>query len=93
MFTILASYVVNQSYKNVKREVFNVLISDDDPFVKHYGLFNLICWQIEHEGAVEDKVKDAYNEISKKLNKNMAKAYNDEIQKYSDKFKKSTWNE
>jgi hypothetical protein len=64
------------------------LRTDNDSFVKHYGLFNLICWQIEHEGAIEDKVKEEYNEISKKLNKNMVKSYNDEIQKYSDKIQK-----
>jgi|688.fasta_scaffold85562_2 hypothetical protein len=88
MLTILGSYAKNQSYKDIKKEVFDVLIIDNDSFVKHYGLFNLICWQIEHEGAIEDKVKEEYNEISKKLNKNMVKSYNDEIQKYSDKIQK-----
>ncbi|MFY7957470.1 MAG: M50 family metallopeptidase [Flavobacterium macrobrachii] len=88
MLTILGSYVKNQSYKDIKKEVFDVLITDNDSFVKHYGLFNLICWQIEHEGAIDDKVKEEYNEISKKLNKNMVKSYNDEIQKYSDKIQK-----
>lgn len=88
MLTILGSYVKNQSYKDIKKEVFDVLITDNDSFVKHYGLFNLICWQIEHEGAIEDKVKEEYNEISKKLNKNMVKSYKDEIQKYSDKIQK-----
>lgn len=93
MLTILGSYAMNQSYKDIKKEVFDVLITDNDPFVKHYGLFNLICWQIEHEGAIEDKVKEEYNEITKKLNKNMVKSYNDEIQKYSDKIQKSPENE
>jgi hypothetical protein len=88
MLTILGSYAKNQSYKDIKKEVFDVLIIDNDSFVKHYGLFNLICWQIEHEGAIEDKVKEECNEISKKLNKNMVKSYNDEIQKYSDKIQK-----
>lgn len=88
MLTILGSYAKNQSYKDIKKEVFDVLIIDNDSFVKHYGLFNLICWQIEHEGAIEDKVKEEYNEISKKLNKNMVKSHNDEIQKYSDKIQK-----
>lgn len=88
MLTILGSYAKNQSYKDIKKEVFDVVIIDNDSFVKHYGLFNLICWQIEHEGAIEDKVKEEYNEISKKLNKNMVKSYNDEIQKYSDKIQK-----
>ena len=88
MLTILGSYAKYQSYKDIKKEVFDVVIIDNDSFVKHYGLFNLICWQIEHEGAIEDKVKEEYNEISKKLNKNMVKSYNDEIQKYSDKIQK-----
>jgi hypothetical protein len=88
MFSILGNYVKNQSYKDIKKEVFDVLITDNDLFVKHYGLFNLICWQIEHEGAIDDKVKKEYNQISKKLNKNMAKSYDDEIQKYSDKIQK-----
>jgi len=88
MLTILGSYVKNHSYKDIKKEVFDVLITDNDLFVKHYGLFNLICWQIEHEGAIDDKVKEEYNKISKKLNKNMVKSYNDEIQKYSDKIQK-----
>lgn len=88
MLTILGSYVKNHSYKDIKKEVFDVLITDNDLFVKHYGLFNLICWQIEHEGAIDDKVKEEYNQISKKLNKNMVKSYSDEIQKYSDKIQK-----
>ncbi len=88
MLTILGSYVKNQSYKEINKEVFDVLITDDDAFIKHYGLFNLICWQLENEGAVEEKVKEEYSEISKKLNKNMVKSYNDEIQKYSDKIQR-----
>lgn len=87
MLTILGSYMKNHSYKDIKKEVFDVLITDNDLFVKHYGLFNLICWQIEHEGAIDDKVKKEYNQISKKLNKNMVKSYNDEIQKYAEKLK------
>ena len=87
MLTILGSYVKNHSYKDIKKEVFDVLITDNDLFVKHYGLFNLICWQIEHEGAIDDKVKEEYNQISKKLNKDMVKSYNDEIQKYAEKLK------
>ena len=87
MLTVLGSFVKNQSYKDIKKEVFDVLITDNDLFVKHYGLFNLICWQIEHEGAIDDKVKEEYNQISKKLNKDMVKSYNDEIQKYAEKLK------
>ena len=90
MLTILGSYVKNHSYKDIKKEVFDVLITDNDLFVKHYGLFNLICWQIEHEGAIDDKVKEEYNQISKKLNKDMVKSYNDEIQKYAEKLKCKT---
>lgn len=87
MLTVLGSFVKNQSYKDIKKEVFDVLITDNDLFVKHYGLFNLICWQIEHEGAIDDKVKEEYNQISKKLNKDMVKSHNDEIQKYAEKLK------
>lgn len=87
MLTILGSFTKNQSYKDIKKEVFDVLITDNDIFVKHYGLFNLICWHIEHEGTIDDKVKEEYNQISKKLNKNMVKLYSDEIQKYAEKFK------
>lgn len=87
MIKVLGSFVKNQSYKDIKKEVFDVLITDNDLFVKHYGLFNFIIWQIEHEGAIDDKVKEEYNQISKKLNKNMVKSYNDEIQKYAEKLK------
>ncbi len=87
MLKVLGSFVKNQSYKDIKKEVFDVLITDNDIFVKHYGLFNFICWQIEHEGAIDDKVKEEYNQISKKLNKDMVKSYNDEIQKYAEKLK------
>lgn len=87
MLTVLGSFVKNQSYKDIKKEVFDGLITDNDIFVKHYGLFNFICWQIEHEGAIDDKVKEEYNQISKKLNKDMVKSYNDEIQKYAEKLK------
>jgi hypothetical protein len=87
ILTILGSYVKNQSYKDIKKEVFDILITENDTFIKHYGLFNLICWQIEHEGRVDDKVKEEYNQISKKLNKNIVKSYNHEIQKFAEKLK------
>lgn len=35
MLTILGSYVKNHSYKDIKKEVFDVLITDNDLFVKH----------------------------------------------------------
>lgn len=87
MLTVLGSFVKNQSYKDIKKVVFDGLITDNDIFVKHYGLFNFICWQIEHEGAIDDKVKEEYNQISKKLNKDMVKSYNDEIQKFAEMLK------
>lgn len=89
MLTIIASFVKNQSFIGVKKETFNILIADNDPYIKHYGLFNLICWQIENEGAIEAKVKEAYDEISKKMNKNVVKSYNDEIQNFTEKLQKS----
>lgn len=90
MLKILGSYVKNQSYKEIERDVIDVLISDEDPYIKCYGLFNMICWQMEHHGAVEDKVREEYEGISGKMNKDTVNFFNDEIQRYSERIQGST---
>lgn len=88
MLTIIGSLIKNKSYVNINKEIFNVIIEDDDPNIKHYGLFNLMLWHIEHDGVIDENVKDSYNNVSKLIHKNVVKAYDEEIRKYADSIQK-----
>jgi len=87
---ILGSYVKNQSYKEIERSAIDVLISEEDPYLKCYGFFNMMCWQLEHHGAIEDKVREEYEVISGKMNKDTVNFFNDEIRKYAERIQGST---
>jgi len=84
---ILGNYAKDDSYKNIDKKEIETLISDDNPSMKYYGLYNMICWQIEHQGEVEEEIKKEYETVSKEMNKSMVDAFNKEIQKYSEKVK------
>ncbi len=85
LLKIMGNYSKDESYKNVDKKDIEILIGDKIPFMKYFGLFNLICWQIEHQGEVEEQTKADYEMISKKVNNNMVNAFNKEIQKYSER--------
>jgi hypothetical protein len=90
MLNIMGKFLKDHSYKDINREDIEILVSDDMEFIKYFGLFNMICWQLEQKGEVEKEIKTKYESVSKQLPKNLVKAFNKEIENYSEKIKKKS---
>lgn len=86
MLKIMGKFSKDGSFKNIDRADINVLVHDELPFVKFFGLFNLVCFQIENEGIVEEQTSKDYDDTSKKMSKNLVIAFNKEIERFKEKF-------
>ena len=88
MLNIIGHYSKDNSYQNVARDDLELLISDEVPSMKYYGLFNLICWQLEHQGRVEDETQEHYHAMSQNMNKSVVGIFDKEIKSFSEKIMK-----
>jgi hypothetical protein len=61
-------------------------VADDLAFVKFMGYFNLICYQLEHDGVVDAEVEQQYQLVSKEMSTNMVLLFDREIEKYREKL-------
>lgn len=77
---IMATYVTDNSCKNIDKNDIEVLINDELPFFQFYGLFLLICYQLEIDGTAEQSVLDAYQSMSKRMSKSVVASFNKEIE-------------
>lgn len=77
---IMGKYSKDNSYKNVDRKDIAVLVEDELPFIQYYGLFNLICYQMENEGLIDDETNKDYEKLSKKMSKSVVLSFNSEIE-------------
>jgi hypothetical protein len=87
MINIMGKFTKDNSYKNIDKDDLNVLVTDELPFVKFYGLFNLICFHLENDGVVDEDISREYENLSKKMSKNLVIAFNKELENYRDKLK------
>ena len=87
MLRIMGKFSMDNSYKNIDKDDINVLVSDELPFIKFFGLFNLICFQLENNGVVEEEISRDYESLSKKTSKNLVIAFNKEIEKFEERLK------
>ncbi len=87
MLRIMGKFSNDNNYKNIDKNDIDILISDELPFIKFYGLFNLICMQLENNKVVEEEVLEQYETTSKEMSKSLIKVFNKEIEKYEKKFK------
>lgn len=86
MLNILGKFAKDNSYKNIDRRDIDVLVADDLAFVKFMGYFNLICYQLEHDGVVDAEVEQQYQLVSKEMSTNMVLLFDREIEKYREKL-------
>jgi hypothetical protein len=84
MLKIMGTFSKDNSYKNMNKKDIQVLIDDDLPFIKFFGLFNLFCFQLEHQGRVDEDIISAYENLSKKMSKNLVVAFNKEIEQFKE---------
>ena len=87
IISIMGKFAKDNSYKNIDENDINVLVTDEYPFVRFFGLFNLICLQLETRGVIEEETSRDYDSLSKKMSKNLVNAFNKEIEKYKERMK------
>lgn len=85
---IMGSFAKNQSYKNIDRADIETQISDDLPLFKFMGLYNMICYQQEMKGEVDESIKSAYREVAKEIPKNIVETFDKELEKFREGLSK-----
>ncbi|GEM_PF-648303 len=82
---IMGAFLKDRSYENIDKNDLTILVDDDLPFFQFYGLFNLICYQLEINGTAEKKVLEDYNKVSKKMSKSIVDSFDKEIEIFRNK--------
>lgn len=88
LLSIMGKFSRDNSYKNINQNEIDILIADDFPFIKFFGLFNLVCFQLENHGEVEAETLRDYENFSKNMSKQLVDAFDKEIEKFKEKQKK-----
>lgn len=86
MLNIIGSYSKDNSYKNIQESDIILLLSDSDKFLRFFGAFNLICYQIEMHGKPNPDTILQYELLSAEINKSMVSAFNKEIINQQNRF-------
>ncbi len=82
---ILGRFAQDDSYRNVSVDDIMLLRQEEDAPIRFMGLFNLICYQLEMQGAIEEEVSAEYQKTAESMSKTMVKAFDTEIEKYRQK--------
>jgi hypothetical protein len=85
MLRISGLFAKENSYKEIAYQDIELLIVDNDPLIKFFGLYNAICFQIEVNGTVDSDTLKDYSIASKKISKNIVTLFDKEIDKYKEK--------
>lgn len=86
MLRIMGTFSKDQSYQNISEEDIQLLVGDEEAFIQFFGLFNLICWNLEHKEEVEQTTVTAYETCATKMPKGLQIAFEKEITQYRKKF-------
>ena len=86
ILNIMGKFAKDGSYQNIAKQDIEVLIADELPFFRYFGLFNMICWQLEHTGQVEEALQTEYDATAKEISTSMVKVFDQEIEKYTAKY-------
>lgn len=92
MINIMAKYSRDNSYAKVEQSEIQTIMSDDSESMQYFGLYNMICWQIEHQKQIDDGTLAMYESLSKKMSKGVVKMFNKEIENYKNRFLKNANN-
>lgn len=85
ILNIMGKYAEDNSYKNINTADIHTLINDDTPFTQYFGLFNLVCYQLEMEGSVNEEVQKEYELKGSTVSKHLVGAFDKEIDKLREK--------
>lgn len=86
MLKIIASYSKYESYKYFDENDIDLLVSDELPFIKFFGLYNRVCFELENNGVIGEKTSFDYEDHSKMMSKNLVVAFNKEIEKLKERL-------
>lgn len=86
MLRIIGGYAQKESYRDVDKADIEKLITDPDPSIQHYGLFNLLCYQLEIEHQIDPKSADRYQAACQHVSPAMVKIFDAEIEKSKEAF-------
>lgn len=86
MLSILGKTSKDKSYRNIDSKDMEVLIADDLPFIRFYGLFTKVCYQLEHNGQATEEVLAAYHTAANGLSKNLVAAFDSELEGHKKKI-------
>lgn len=82
LLRIIGQYSKDHSYKNINPDDLHTLTEDQLPFIQFFGLFNLVCYQLETKGTIEEQTAKDYEATSKIMSKPMVNSFNQEIEKF-----------
>lgn len=82
MLRVMGQYALDNSYKNVSQKDIEIMVMDDMPFVRFFGLFNLICYHLEMNGEADSAVEEKYTEVARLMPSNLVKGMNAEIDRF-----------
>ncbi len=82
---IMGQFTKDNSCQNIDKADIQTLISDNTPFLHFYGLFNLVCFELEHYGKVSSNTWQAYNDYTKTMSKQLVKVFEQEVEAVREK--------
>jgi len=87
---IMGTLSQDKSYKNIDIKDIYTIVSDKSPFIKTYGLFNVICYQLEQNDSIDEQTMKEYKDISSKISKSHVAIFDKEIERFKIEMKKSS---
>lgn len=86
MLSIMGKFSKDNSYKDIDQHQIQILMDDDMPFIKNFGLFNMICWKLENKGEFENELLETLREQSAGMPKSYNAVLEKEIENYKEKY-------
>jgi hypothetical protein len=78
---IMGQYAQDESYQNVDPADINILLEDEEPFMRYSGWFNKLYQQLEQDIEPPAEDWDSFRKTGKLLSKSMVTAMEKELEK------------
>ncbi|MEZ4920389.1 MAG: M50 family metallopeptidase [Saprospiraceae bacterium] len=86
LLNMLGKFSRDGSYKNIAQSEIEILLKDDFPYIRFFGLFNMICYQLEHKGAADDSVLEEYATVASEMSPALVTSFDREITRYAEQY-------
>lgn len=78
---IMGQYAQDNSYQNVDPADINILLEDEEPFMRYFGWFNKLYQQLEQDIEPSSEDWDSFRKTGELLSKSMVTAMEKELEK------------